>query len=290
MIPGYNHNIKHQGKVYHVQTEDSGTKNPHIITHLFVGGNILASTKTKYDHLLGQGDYVEAVKDMMQAQHKEMLKGLIGGKYDAVQTGTAYHLDGPAPLNVEAGQMSESHGARDVSEAPPAPEPEPPAPEPITFGGVHLDPNETTDPAFSPRQVLSQAPWSGIQTNPGSPAPAPPAPTQSAEDAAFVAAAASPFIRQKKKVEQAPEPQPLQAAPADLWAPAAKKSAPPQPDPQPATDSENLPPEVLAARRLAAEDLPLEIPARGDTIFGEDLVSEKSLDEVILSYLSDDSD
>ncbi len=41
-VTGFNHNIKHKGKVYHVQTEDSGVNNPHIITHLFVGGNILA--------------------------------------------------------------------------------------------------------------------------------------------------------------------------------------------------------------------------------------------------------
>ena len=44
-VTGFNHNIKHKGKVYHVQTEDSGVNNPHIITHLFVGGNILASKK-----------------------------------------------------------------------------------------------------------------------------------------------------------------------------------------------------------------------------------------------------
>ena len=34
-------------------------------------------------------------------------------------------------------------------------------------------------------------------------------------------------------------------------------------------------------------------PAReapGDSIFGEDLISEKSLDEVILAYLSEDAD
>ena len=31
-------------------------------------------------------------------------------------------------------------------------------------------------------------------------------------------------------------------------------------------------------------------PAEGASIFGEDLISEKSLDEVILSYLSDDLD
>ena len=39
MIPGYNHNVKYKEGVYHIQTEDSGLDNPHIITHLFIGGN-----------------------------------------------------------------------------------------------------------------------------------------------------------------------------------------------------------------------------------------------------------
>ena len=47
-VTGFNHNIKHKGKIYHIQTEDSGIDAAHIITHLFVGGNILASKKTSY--------------------------------------------------------------------------------------------------------------------------------------------------------------------------------------------------------------------------------------------------
>ena len=47
-----------------------------------------------------------------------------------------------------------------------------------------------------------------------------------------------------------------------------------------------LAPEVLAARAL--KEKPVEKPVTSDTIFGEDLISEKSLDEVILSYLSKD--
>ncbi|MGZ3447656.1 MAG: hypothetical protein ACXU88_18380, partial [Myxococcaceae bacterium] len=51
-VSGFNHNITHAGRVFHVQTEDSGVNNPNIITHLFVGGNILASKKTSYAELL----------------------------------------------------------------------------------------------------------------------------------------------------------------------------------------------------------------------------------------------
>ncbi len=88
MITGYNHNIKHCGRIYHIQTEDSGTKYPHIITHLFVGGNIFASKKRSYAHLLeedlDEAAFEKAVRGMMQEQHKDMLRELKAGKHDDI--------------------------------------------------------------------------------------------------------------------------------------------------------------------------------------------------------------
>jgi hypothetical protein len=54
----------------------------------------------------------------------------------------------------------------------------------------------------------------------------------------------------------------------------------------PAADApRDLPPEVLAAREQPAPTLRND---GAETLFGEDLISEKSLDEVILSYLAED--
>ena len=39
---GYNHNIPHRGRLYHVQTEDSGVEKAHIFTHVFYDGTIIA--------------------------------------------------------------------------------------------------------------------------------------------------------------------------------------------------------------------------------------------------------
>ena len=50
-------------------------------------------------------------------------------------------------------------------------------------------------------------------------------------------------------------------------------------------DPRDLPPEVLAARQ---EPAPVMRNDGAETLFGEDLISEKSLDEVILSYLAED--
>jgi hypothetical protein len=43
---GYNHNIPHRGRLYHVQTEDSGVARAHIFTHVFYDGTIVASNRS----------------------------------------------------------------------------------------------------------------------------------------------------------------------------------------------------------------------------------------------------
>jgi hypothetical protein len=77
-ILGYNHNVKYGGHVFHVQTEDSGPGNPHLFTHLFFEGSILASKRTQYDPDASEDE----VRGMMQSQHKAILKELKHADYD----------------------------------------------------------------------------------------------------------------------------------------------------------------------------------------------------------------
>ena len=169
MVVGFNHNIKHKGKPYHIQTEDSGLENPHIITHLFVGGNILASKKTSYADIVGAENLAQVVRELMEEQHKEMLRNLINGVYDDIDSAYAQQAQAYQP------------------------------------GQIHAD---------------------------------------------------------GRKVE-------LKAGVAMAEKPAG----------------DSLPPEVLAARQ---EPAPVLRNDGAETLFGEDLISEKSLDEVILSYLAED--
>jgi hypothetical protein len=101
-VTGFNHNIKHKGKVYHVQTEDSGVKNAHIITHLFVGGNILASKKTSYADIVNAENLPEVVRELMEEQHKEMLRNLINGVYDGMESGNKSYQPGVLATAEEA--------------------------------------------------------------------------------------------------------------------------------------------------------------------------------------------
>ena len=84
MLSGFNTNFRYRGVLFHVQTEDSGVSNPHIITHLFHGGNILASVKRDYSAKVDSDDLELVVKQLMEAQHKEMLRQLKRGAHDDV--------------------------------------------------------------------------------------------------------------------------------------------------------------------------------------------------------------
>lgn len=91
---GYNTNVRHDGKLYHIQTEDSGIERPHILTHLFAdGGRVVASKKCTYAEYVGRDDYADHVKRMMREQHKAMFIELRDGVFDEPGEGEAQ----PAP-------------------------------------------------------------------------------------------------------------------------------------------------------------------------------------------------
>ena len=82
MLPGFNHNVVYRGKMYHIQTEDSGPKRPVIITHLFLGGNIIATKKTDYSGIAQEEGIEEIIRELMEEQHSEMLRELKNGRFD----------------------------------------------------------------------------------------------------------------------------------------------------------------------------------------------------------------
>ena len=92
-ILGYNHNVRYRGLVFHVQTEDSGLLNPHLFTHLFHEGVIVSTRKLVYD----AGSNEEAIKALMQAQHKAVMKDLRKGSFDEKIDQYLGHVPGLEP-------------------------------------------------------------------------------------------------------------------------------------------------------------------------------------------------
>jgi hypothetical protein len=82
VITGFNTDIKHNEKVYHVQTEDKGVGNPYIESLVYVGGEILASKKTSYAEQLKSGIDEKWIGGLMEQQHRTMIAAIKRGRFD----------------------------------------------------------------------------------------------------------------------------------------------------------------------------------------------------------------
>ena len=309
---GFNNNVRHKGRVFHIQTEDSGVRHPHIITHLFMdGGRILKTTKTSYAEHLGVDKYADKVRGIMKEQHKAMFVALRDGDFDAIIAAS------PAPVTAKAPAGSPSEPPR---AAPP--------PDPTARATEHVDP--IAAPAATRAKPLS------ILPPPRAPSEAPPAATPASirpggsgpvdvdfaalERAAYAAAEdfgdggriSSPGLGITHS-DLPPPPSNIVTRPGGQGSyREVTKSEPRRTRPPPARASERPPssrksgkppPAVLtrpsrpppSTGRYAVSTRPQPLagaarPPEGRSIFGEELISEKSLDEVILSYLAEDLD
>ena len=119
MLTGYNTDIKHEGVIYHVQTEDGGTDNPFIVSLIYQGGRILASRKTSYTHLLGTDDFISKLRNLLEHQHKVMIKAILTGVplTDQKKTSTESPVAAPPP----SGPASTHHQAPAQAPQPQAP-------------------------------------------------------------------------------------------------------------------------------------------------------------------------
>jgi hypothetical protein len=122
MLVGYNTNVPYKGSLYHVQTEDSGLKNPVITRLLYIKGTILSSKKISYAHIASGPDYKEKVRELMKEQHKTMMKELISGKYtgaaaEQVPTEVPAEPRAEAKPEIAAGQDAETEGKSQISKS-----------------------------------------------------------------------------------------------------------------------------------------------------------------------------
>jgi hypothetical protein len=97
---GFNNNVQHNGRTFHIQTEDSGIKYCRVVTHLFAdGGRIVQTRRTDYSPQLGQPDLIEQIRRLMKDQHRMMFSALRSGEFDEVIRNT---FEGPTLAEVEA--------------------------------------------------------------------------------------------------------------------------------------------------------------------------------------------
>lgn len=83
MITGYNTDVRHGNRIYHVQTEDKGLGNPRVETLIYVGGEILDSFRSSYEDLLPAPIQDAVLQGRMDEQHRSIIRDIKNGKFDS---------------------------------------------------------------------------------------------------------------------------------------------------------------------------------------------------------------
>ncbi len=128
MITGFNTDVKHKNRVFHIQTEDKGEANPYVESLVYVGGEILATKRTSYAEVIQSGRDDHAVQDLMEQQHRTMIAAIQRGRFDG-PGGAVQVPDGMSPPTAPPPPAAAPAAAPKASSAvpPPAPAAAPPA-------------------------------------------------------------------------------------------------------------------------------------------------------------------
>lgn len=139
MITGFNTDVKYEGRVYHVQTEDRGDKNPVLESLVYLGGIIIAKKQTSYGDDLREGATEEVIASRLKKQHQIIIAAIRAGRIDDLVRQSAKEMDEQDVRKAHAKLKSEPK-----SEGPPA------LPvEPVTPVAPPLKPESTPPRAAS---------------------------------------------------------------------------------------------------------------------------------------------
>lgn len=259
---GFNNNVRHHGRIFHIQTEDSGVKRPHIFTHLFGdGGRILKSVRTDYSEHVGNADMAATVKRMMKEQHKAMFVALRAGELDDVIEAAF----GPLP-------KSERPSPAAAEELPSSPIAQP-SPEELAARIATPMPAEWREQIASAKaEPIEPEPKVHVPVAARPRIPTPPPPSHSIGSAVEAMAAKAAGVAVPRSAT------PL-GTPLSAPSPLMRRRGAPGADAPPGRYSISRPASIFG-----------DAPPPERSIFGDPLIGEKSLDEVILSYLAEDLD
>lgn len=82
MITGFNTDVPHEGRVYHVQTEDRRAGDPMFESLVYVGGSIVAKKLTPYSDKLSEGATEETLASLLKRQHQVIIAAIKAGRIE----------------------------------------------------------------------------------------------------------------------------------------------------------------------------------------------------------------
>ena len=245
MITGFNTDVKHETKVFHVQTEDRGLANPVVESLVYVGGEILMSKKSPYRDLIS-GDHVDekALREMMDLQHRRVIEAVRRGRLDKGKIGEAppdWADDTlPSTEKVSPAALAAVHA---ILSAPPEP-----------FPGDRRAPGK-------PARITTSAASPAFAPPPPPPAPAAVAPPASTAPPPERLAAAAPPVK--------PAAPPSAAQVSAAATPERRSGAPPKPKSGAVLRSLDQVIVDYLASEAASEHLEIALTADGELVSGE---------------------
>jgi len=254
---GFNNNVRHRGRIFHIQTEDSGVKSPRIVTHLFAdGGRIVKTLRTDYSEHVGREDMAPVVRRLMKEQHKGMFIALRAGELDTLlEQVCGPHPEPPAPAPASRSAAG----------------PESPISSPVAQP-VPLAPASSDEVAAASSDGAAPRPRERTLSNPALRRVTPSVPPQATEAFDLAVGALEAATAPNAHLARSPE--------------VRRRTPPPIPRASPAHGTH-----AVAGRYAASRPTTIftnQGSPEKQSIFGESVISEQSLDEVILSYLAED--
>ncbi len=108
---GYNTDVPHEGRVYHVQTEDRGQDNPVLESLVYMGGTVIAKKATPYLNQVQQGATEEMIATLLKRQHQVIIAAIKAGRIDDLIRHTAKERAGKEPKPEAAQRPADSSAA-----------------------------------------------------------------------------------------------------------------------------------------------------------------------------------
>jgi hypothetical protein len=82
MITGFNTDVRYDGRIYHVQTEDRGHENPVLESLVYIGGTVVAKKSTPYSEQLSGGATEEMIASLLKRQHQVIIAAIKAGRIE----------------------------------------------------------------------------------------------------------------------------------------------------------------------------------------------------------------
>jgi hypothetical protein len=82
VITGFNTDVQHDGRVYHVQTEDRGRDKATLESLVYVGGTIVAKKSTPYSDQLDKGATEDMIAGLLKKQHQVIIAAIKAGRIE----------------------------------------------------------------------------------------------------------------------------------------------------------------------------------------------------------------